>query len=106
MREIGKSLLLVIMWLAFAGNVALALFLVGRVLSGLVGRLRERVRGPARVNRPGGRAKRMPEPWTRKITGVGGEARSRAHASGDARPPQENVEAQAAEGVGGEARAA
>ena len=105
MREIGRALLLVIMWLAFAGTVMLALFLLGRVLFGLVGRLRERGRGPAHLNRPGGRANVLGEPWTRRITGVGGEARSRAHASGDARPPQENVEAQAA-GGGGEARAA
>jgi hypothetical protein len=106
MREIGKALLLVMMWLAFAGNVLLALFLLGRVLSGLVSRLHTRVRGPAHLNRPGGRATVLGEPWTRRITSVGGEARSQAHASGDARPSRENVEAQAAGGSGGEARAA
>ena len=75
MSEIGKSLLLVIMWLAFAGNVVLALFLFGRVLSGLVGRLRTRVRGRAHANRPGGRANVIPEPWTKRIVGVGRKAR-------------------------------
>ena len=40
MMEIGRSLLLVMMWLAFAGNVMLALFLFGRVLSGLISQLR------------------------------------------------------------------
>ena len=106
MREIGKSLLLVIMWLAFAGNVMLALFLFGRILSGLVGRLRARFRGPARVNRLGGRANVIPEPWTRRIDGVGSKARTRAHARGEARPPREGVKAQAAGGSDGEARAA
>jgi len=75
MREIGRALLLVIMWLAFAGNVMLALFLVGRVLAGLVGRLLARIRGPARVNRPGGQANVIREPWTRRIVGVGRKAR-------------------------------
>ena len=106
MREIGRSLLLVIMWLAFAGNVMLALFLFGRVLSGLVGRLRARVRGPARVNRHGGGANVIPEPWTERIDGVGRKARTRARARGDVRPPRESVKAQAAGGGDGEARAA
>ena len=106
MREIGRSLLLVIMWLAFAGNVMLALFLFGRILSGLVGRLRTRFRGPEQVKRPEGRANVFSKPWTRAIVGVGTKARSRAHASGDARLPREGVKAQAAEGGGGEARAA
>lgn len=73
----GKSLLLVIMWLAFVGNVGLALFLAGRALSGLVGRLRERVRGTARVNGHGEQASVVREPWTKKIVGAGRKARER-----------------------------
>ena len=103
---IGKALLLIIMWLAFAANVVLALFLFGRVLSGLVGRLRARVGGAARMNRPGGRANVISEPWTKRIVGIGRKARPQARARGNARPSRENVEAQATGGGGGEARAA
>ena len=77
MREMGKAVLLVIMWLAFAGNVALALFLFARVLSGLVSRLRARVRGEAHANRPEGQANVIPEPWTRRIVGAGSKTRTR-----------------------------
>ena len=94
--EIGRSLLLVIMWLAFAGNVMLALFLFGRVLSGLVGRLRTRLRGSARANRPDGRANVFPKSWTQGIIGV----------DRSACPPREGVKAQSIEGGGGEVRAA
>lgn len=75
MSDIGRDLILVIMWLAFAGNVMLALLLFARALSGLASRLRARVRGPARVDRPGGRANVIREPWTRRIVGVGRKAR-------------------------------
>ena len=104
MREIGKALLLIIWWLAFAANVMLALYLFGRVLSGLVGRLRARVGGAAHVNKPGGRANVISEPWTKRIVGVGRKSRPQARARGDARPTREGVKAQAA--GGGEARAA
>ena len=106
MREIGRALLLVIMWLGFAGNVMLALFLLGRILSGLVGWLRARVRGTARVNGRDGRAHVIPEPWTKRIVDVGRKGRTPGRARGDARPPREGVEAQAAGGGDGEARAA
>ncbi|MBV8857550.1 MAG: hypothetical protein JOZ02_11515 [Acidobacteria bacterium] len=58
------------------------------------------------MNRPGGRANVISEPWTKRIVGGGRKASPQARARGNARLPRENVEAQAAGGGGGEARAA
>lgn len=91
--DIGRSLLLVIMWVAFAGNVMLVLFLFGHGFSGLVGQLRKRLRGPGRVNRPDTRANVISEPWTESVVGVGRKERSRARDRSDARPPREGVKA-------------
>ena len=101
MRDISRDLVLVIMWLAFACNVMLALFLVGRVLSGLVSQLRtawRSVRGPAHVTRPDGHASVIVESGTEGIISAGRKVRSWKHARSEARPPREPAGIQADRG--------